>query len=91
MTTEQDITSAKRTIDKEIEALRMMEDELNDSLSRALDLKTLPAASSSPAWENPATSAAKLPPPWRQPEPRRFLFTLARQATATSAWSLKTM
>ena len=38
MTTEQDITSAKRTIDKEIEALRMMEDELNESLSHALDL-----------------------------------------------------
>lgn len=39
MTTEnQDLSSAKRTIDKEIEALRMMEDELDDSLTRALDV-----------------------------------------------------
>lgn len=39
MTTEnQDLSSAKRTIDKEIEALRMMEDELDDSLTRALDI-----------------------------------------------------
>ena len=34
----QDILSARRTIDKEIEALRMMEDELNGSLTQALDL-----------------------------------------------------
>lgn len=33
-----DITSAKHTIDKEIEALRMMEDSLDESLSQALDL-----------------------------------------------------
>lgn len=33
-----DIISAKRTIDKEIEALRMMEDELNENLSKALDI-----------------------------------------------------
>ena len=33
-----DILSAKRTIDKEVEALRMMEDELNGSLVEALDL-----------------------------------------------------
>ncbi len=33
-----DITSAKHTIDKEVEALRMMEDSLDESLSQALDL-----------------------------------------------------
>lgn len=33
-----DITSAKRTIDKEIEAIRIMENELADSLSKALDV-----------------------------------------------------
>lgn len=33
-----DIISAKRTIDKEIEALRMMEDELDENLSKALDI-----------------------------------------------------
>ncbi len=33
-----DIASAKHTIDKEIEALRMMESSLNDNLSQALDL-----------------------------------------------------
>ena len=33
-----DIISAKRTIDKEIEALRMMEDELSSNLTQALDL-----------------------------------------------------
>ena len=33
-----DIISAKRTIDKEIEALRLMESELNENLSQALDL-----------------------------------------------------
>lgn len=33
-----DILSAKRTIDKEVEALRMMEDELDGSLVKALDL-----------------------------------------------------
>ena len=33
-----DIISAKRTIDKEIEALRMMEDELSENLTQALDL-----------------------------------------------------
>ena len=33
-----DILSAKHTIDKEIEALRMMEGNLNDSLSKALDI-----------------------------------------------------
>ncbi len=38
MTENKDITSARRTIDKEVEALRMMEDELNDNLSKALDI-----------------------------------------------------
>lgn len=39
MTTEnQDLLSAKRTIDKEIEALRMMEKELDGNLAQALDL-----------------------------------------------------
>lgn len=33
-----DILSAQRTIDKEVEALRMMEDELNGTLTQALDL-----------------------------------------------------
>ena len=33
-----DIASAKRTIDKEVEALRMMEGELDDTLSKALDV-----------------------------------------------------
>ena len=33
-----DIISAKHTIDKEVEALRMMEDSLNENLSNALDL-----------------------------------------------------
>lgn len=33
-----DILSAKRTIDKEIEALRMMESELDDTLTKALDI-----------------------------------------------------
>ena len=33
-----DIASAKRTIDKEIEALRIMENELNENLTRALDI-----------------------------------------------------
>ncbi len=33
-----DITSAKHTIDKEVEALRMMEDNLDEHLSQALDL-----------------------------------------------------
>lgn len=33
-----DIVSAKRTIDKEIEALRMMETELDENLSKALDV-----------------------------------------------------
>ena len=33
-----DIISAKHTIDKEVEALRMMEDSLNENLSKALDL-----------------------------------------------------
>ena len=37
-TNTQDIQSAKRTIDKEIEALRMMEDQLDDSLCKALDV-----------------------------------------------------
>ena len=37
-TNAQDIQSAKRTIDKEIEALRMMEDQLDDSLCKALDV-----------------------------------------------------
>lgn len=38
MTTDTDLQSARRTIDKEIEALRMMEDELDTSLTQALDL-----------------------------------------------------
>ena len=33
-----DIQSAKHTIDKEIEALRMMEHDLNGNLSKALDI-----------------------------------------------------
>lgn len=33
-----DIVSAKRTIDKEIEALRIMENELDENLSKALDI-----------------------------------------------------
>lgn len=36
--TEDDIKSARHTIDKEIEALRMMEDELGTSLTEALDI-----------------------------------------------------
>ncbi len=39
MTTQnKDILSAKRTIDKEIEALRMMEGELSENLTKALDI-----------------------------------------------------
>ncbi len=38
MTNDKDLQSARRTIDKEIEALRMMEDELNGNLTQALDL-----------------------------------------------------
>ena len=34
----QDILSAKKTIDKEIEALRVMENQLDDNLTKALDL-----------------------------------------------------
>ena len=33
-----DIISAKRTIDKEIEALRIMESELDETLTKALDV-----------------------------------------------------
>ncbi len=35
---EKDLASAKRTIEKEIEALKVMENELNNNLTRALDL-----------------------------------------------------
>ena len=35
---EQDVASAKRTIDKEVEALRMMENSFDESLTKALDL-----------------------------------------------------
>ncbi len=38
MTTDTDLQSARRTIDKEVEALRMMEGELNGNLTQALDL-----------------------------------------------------
>lgn len=38
MTDNKDLISARRTMDKEIEALRMMEDDLNGNLSQALDL-----------------------------------------------------
>lgn len=38
MTENTDITSARRTIDKEVEALKMMEDGLDESLSNALDI-----------------------------------------------------
>ncbi len=38
MTNKQDISSAKRTIEKEIEALKMMENEFDESLTKALDL-----------------------------------------------------
>ena len=38
MTEHNDLASAKRTIDKEIEALRIMESELNANLGKALDL-----------------------------------------------------
>lgn len=38
MTDNKDLISARRTMDKEIEALRMMEDDLDGNLSQALDL-----------------------------------------------------
>lgn len=38
MTDNKDITSAKRTIEKEIEALKIMENEFNENLSKSLDL-----------------------------------------------------
>jgi len=38
MTDNHDIISARRTIDKEIEALRMMEKDLNGNLAKALDI-----------------------------------------------------
>ncbi len=38
MTNDKDLQSARRTIDKEIEAIRMMEEELNGNLSQALDV-----------------------------------------------------
>lgn len=38
MTDNHDIISARRTIDKEIEALRMMEKDLNGNLTKALDI-----------------------------------------------------
>ena len=62
MTEHDDLASAKRTINKEIEALRIMENELNDNLNKALDLmKTPKGALSLPAWVNPDISATKLP------------------------------
>ncbi len=38
MAENKDITNAKRTIDREIEALRVMEDSLDETLTKALDL-----------------------------------------------------
>lgn len=38
MTQHDDLASAKRTIDKEVEALHIMENELNGNLEKALDL-----------------------------------------------------
>ena len=38
MTQHDDLASARRTIDKEVEALRMMENDLNGNLTKALDL-----------------------------------------------------
>ena len=38
MTQEEDLLSARRTIEKEIDALRVLENEISDSLSAALDL-----------------------------------------------------
>ncbi len=36
--TNKDIESARRTIDKEVDALRIMESELDSSLTEALDM-----------------------------------------------------
>lgn len=38
MTREEDLESARRTVEKEIEALKILENEISDSLSQALDL-----------------------------------------------------
>ncbi len=38
MTREEDLASARRTVEKEIEALKILENEISDSLSQALDL-----------------------------------------------------
>ena len=38
MTNQTDIASAKRTIDREVEALRMMENQFDENLTKALDM-----------------------------------------------------
>lgn len=81
-----DILSAKRTIDKEIEALRMMESELDDTLTKALDImQATKGRVTSPAWENRGISAGRLPQRWPRPARRLSLCTRPKPVMETSA------
>lgn len=86
MTQHDDLASAKRTIDKEVEALHIMENELNGNLEKALDLmQNTKGRVIITGMGNPGTSAIRLRQPWPRPERRHFLFIPAKPATATSA------
>lgn len=81
-----DIESARRTIDKEIDALRIMESKLDENLTKALDMmQSSKDASSSPEWENPDTSARKSRQRWLRPA--RLRFSSIRRKPATATWA----
>ena len=83
-----DLQSARRTLDKEIEALRMMEKWPRQQLdpSAGFDAEKQPDGLLSPAWENPVTSALKLRRLWPRQAHRLSLYIPAKPATAIWAW-----
>lgn len=78
-----DIASAKRTIDKEVEALRMMEGELDDTLSKALDvMQNAKGRVIITGMGKSGHIGSKTPPPSPQPAPRPSSSIPAKPATA---------
>lgn len=81
-----DIESARRTIDKEIDALRIMESELDENLTKALDMmQSVKGRVIVTGMGNPDTSARKSRQRWLRPA--RLRFSSIRRKPATATWA----
>ena len=82
-----DLSLARKVLQTEAAAVLALVDRLDDRFARSgdADPRAARAASSSPAWASPASSAARSRPRWRAPARRRSSCIRPKRCTAISA------